>query len=45
MNSISLFAARALRQALLEKVAELHHTQLKTLGPEIRRMLARLAKV
>jgi len=30
---------------VLEKLSELHHIQLKTLGPELRRMLARLSKL
>ena len=32
-------------ESVLEKLSELHHTQLKTLGPELRRMLARLNKL
>jgi DNA-binding MarR family transcriptional regulator len=32
-------------ESVLEKLSELHHTQLKTLGPELRRMLARLSKL
>lgn len=32
-------------EGVLEKLSELHHTQLKTLGPELRRMLARLGKL
>lgn len=32
-------------EAVLEKLSELHHTQLRTLGPELRRMLARLGKL
>lgn len=30
---------------VLEKLSELHRRQLKTLGPELRRMLARLGKL
>jgi DNA-binding MarR family transcriptional regulator len=32
-------------ESVLEKLSELHHTQLRTLGPELRRMLARLGKL
>jgi DNA-binding MarR family transcriptional regulator len=32
-------------ESVLEKLSELHQTQLKTLGPELRRMLARLNKL
>src|SRR3954469_1028236 len=32
-------------ERVLEKLSELHHTQLRTLGPELRRMLARLSKL
>jgi DNA-binding MarR family transcriptional regulator len=32
-------------EAVLEKLSELHHIQLQTLGPELRRMLARLGKL
>ena len=32
-------------ETVLETLSELHHTQLKVLGPELRRMLARLAKL
>ncbi len=32
-------------EAVLAKLSELHHTQLRTLGPELRRMLARLGKL
>jgi DNA-binding MarR family transcriptional regulator len=32
-------------QSVLEKLSELHHIQLKVLGPELRRMLARLSKL
>jgi DNA-binding MarR family transcriptional regulator len=32
-------------ERVLEKLSELHHTQLRTLGPELRRMLARLGKL
>jgi DNA-binding MarR family transcriptional regulator len=32
-------------EGVLEKLSELHQTQLKTLGPELRRMLARPAKL
>ena len=32
-------------EKVLGKLSELHHAQLKTLGPELRRMLARLNKV
>jgi DNA-binding MarR family transcriptional regulator len=31
--------------SVLERLSELHHTQLQTLGPEIGRMLARLGKL
>jgi len=32
-------------EGVLEKLSELHQTQLKTLGPELRRMLARLSNL
>jgi hypothetical protein len=32
-------------KSVLEKLSDLHHTQLKTLGPELSRMLARLGKL
>lgn|ERR1051325_1821085 len=32
-------------ESVLEKLSELHRTQLRTLGPEIRGMLARLGKL
>ena len=32
-------------ESVLEKLSELHQTELKTLGPELRRMLARLGKL
>jgi DNA-binding MarR family transcriptional regulator len=32
-------------ESVLEKLSELHHTQLKILGPELLRMLARLGKL
>jgi DNA-binding MarR family transcriptional regulator len=32
-------------ERVLEKLSELHHLQLRTLGPELRRMLARLGKL
>jgi|SRR5580765_2964890 DNA-binding MarR family transcriptional regulator len=32
-------------ESVLGKLSALHHTQLKTLGPELRRMLARLSKL
>ena len=32
-------------ESVLERLSELHHTQVRTLGPELRRMLARLGKV
>jgi DNA-binding MarR family transcriptional regulator len=32
-------------ESILEKLSELHQTELKTLGPELRRMLARLGKL
>jgi DNA-binding MarR family transcriptional regulator len=32
-------------ESVLEKLSELHQTELKTLGPELRRMLARLTKL
>jgi len=32
-------------ERVIQKLSELHHVQLKTLGPELRRMLARLGKL
>jgi DNA-binding MarR family transcriptional regulator len=32
-------------ERVLERLSALHQTQLKTLGPELRRMLARLSKL
>ena len=32
-------------ERVLQNLSELHHVQLKTLGPELRRMLARLGKL